>query len=141
MADIKYGVKAIVGAILGILITVFGWYLFSAFADLMPTTELKVMYWIGVLLYWFSAVLILPMMMILSKKGDFKGAIYGLFAFIGGYMLSLLLYYVGAPILEALNSIFPNSTFNSILWFGIYTMWLLGLVIAPTALTLKDVIK
>lgn len=138
MVDIKYGTKGVLGAIIGILITVFGWYLFSVLADIMPINTLKVMYWIGVLLYWVSAIIVLPLMMILSGKGDFKGATYGLIAFVAGYMLSLLLYYIIPPILEAFESIRPNSDFVAIGWFAVYTCWVLGLIIAPSALTLKD---
>ena len=90
MADIKYSTKGVLGAIIGIVFTVFGWYLFPALADIMPITTLKVMYWIGVLLYWASAVIILPLMMILSGKGDFKGAIRGAIFFCRGIYVKLI---------------------------------------------------
>lgn len=140
MVDIKYGTKGVLGAIIGILITIFGWYLFGALADIMPITELKAIYWIGVLLYWVSAIIVLPLMMILSNKGDFKGAVYGLIAFITGFILSLIMYYVIPPILEAFESITPNSTFVGIGWFAVYTVWILSLIIVPSGITLKDTV-
>lgn len=140
MVSIKYGTKGILGAIIGILITVFGWYLFPALADLMPITELKVIYWIGVLLYWICCIVILPLMMILSGEGDFKGAMLGLITFVSGYVLSLALYYIIPPILNALNSISPNNTFVGIGWFAVYTCWILGMVILPSGVTLKDTV-
>lgn len=140
MVDLKYSSKGVLGALIGILITVFGWYLFSALSSLMPITTLKVMFWIGVFLYWISAVFVIPLMMILGNEGDFKGAIKGIIVFVIGYIISLVLYYTIPPIVETMDSIWPNSTFTSIAWFAIYSLWVLCLIIMPTIITLKGTV-
>ena len=140
MVDIKHKTKGILGTIIGIMLTVFGYYLFPAMADLMPITALKVIYWVGILMYWISCVVILPLIMILGEEGDFKGVVKGLIVFLSGMILSLGLYYTIPPILEALNGISPNNVFTGIGWFAVYTCWVLGMIVLPTGVTLKDTV-
>lgn len=141
MADLKLSVKAVLGLIFGLMITVLGWYLFPALADILPIASLKAIYWIGIILFWASAVIVTPLIMIMGGKGDYKGTMWGLIAFVSGYILSLVLYYTIGYLLEAMQSVYPNSTFAGIGWFAIYTIWILGLIIVPTGLALKDAIS
>ena len=89
-------------------------------------------------MYWGSAVVLTPILMITGGKGNFRGAIYGIGAFLVGYLLSLILYYTIGYTLNALEAIYPNSNFLAISWFGVYSLWVISLVVAPTFLTLKD---
>ena len=59
MANLKLGVQGILFFVVGILITIFGWYLAPALADLLPITSLKTIYWIGIVIYWGLAVVLL----------------------------------------------------------------------------------
>ena len=138
MAKLKLGIQAVLGLIIGLLVTVLGWYIVPALSDILPITSLKTIFWIGVISYWITAVIISPLLMIMGGKVNFKGSVLGLIAFIAGYILSLIIYYTAGYILEALDAVFPNSTFLSIGWFGVYVIWILGLIIAPLYLTIKD---
>lgn len=140
MADLALKTKALIGMIIGLLITVFGWFMISALSDIIENSSLKAIFWIGIILYWASAVLLLPLMMILGGRGNFKGAVSGLVAFMGGYVMSLILYYTIGYVIEAMDAIWANSTFVAIGWFAVYTLWILGLIIVPVGLTLKDAI-
>ena len=141
MVDFKKGIIAIIGFVFGIMITVFGWYLVGALSDIIPVTSLKTIFWIGAILFWISAVVISPLLMILGGKPNFKGCIFGLVAFISGYVLSLIIYYTVGYLLEAMESIESSATFLTIGWFAVYTIWILGLIIAPLFLVVKDALK
>ena len=54
MVDVKYSVKAVVGMIIGLLITVFGWFIIPAMSDIIEITQLKAIFWIGLIIYWTS---------------------------------------------------------------------------------------
>ena len=62
MADVKYGAKGILGAILGILLTVFGFYIITAFSNLMPIDTMKVFFWIGAITVWVLNIIVTPML-------------------------------------------------------------------------------
>lgn len=131
-------VVGIVGMIFALLITVFGWFMIPALSDILPIASLKAIFWIGIIIYWVLACIVTPILMITGAKGTWKGAILGLFSFIGGYVLSLVIYYTIGYILEAMESWAPNSTFLSIGWIVVYLIWVLGLIVVPAFLTIKD---
>ena len=66
MADVKFGVAGVLGLIIALLLTIFGWFMVQAGADIMPSPTLKTMYWVGFLLYWVLAVIATPMLMIMD---------------------------------------------------------------------------
>ena len=138
MVDVKYSVKAVVGMIIGLLITVFGWFIIPAMSDIIEITQLKAIFWIGLIIYWTLAVVITPVLMIMGGQGEWKGAILGFIFFIGGYILSILLYYIIPPVLESMESWQSISTFVAIGWFTIYTIWTLALIVIPAYLTIKE---
>lgn len=141
MAGLDLKIKGTVGMIFILLATVFGWFLFGALSDILPDGYLKSIYWIGIILFWVSSAVITPILMIWGGKGNFKGAGLGLGVFFAGYVMSIILYYTIGYVLEALNGIYPNSTFVGIGWFAIYFLSVIGMVIVPTGLALKDAVR
>ena len=119
----------------------FGWYIAPALSDMLPDATLKAIYWIGLLLYWASAVILVPILMIWGGKGDFKGCIQGLVVFFSGYVMSIILFYTIGYILEAMESIWTQSSFVAIGWGAIYLLSILGMIVLPVGLTVKDAIR
>jgi hypothetical protein len=138
MARLILGTKAILGFMIGILLTIFGWYMIPVLSSLLPIASLKTIFWVGILLYWVLAVIVIPFVMVMGGNGDFKGAIIGLGTFLLAYFYSLLSYYIGGGILEALNAVFPSNVFVGLGWFVLYVTWVVSLIIVPSYLTIKD---
>jgi hypothetical protein len=137
MQDMKNSVAGILGALIGMILTVFGWYLIPALSEMLPITSLKAIFWTGLLSYWILSVIITPMLMIMGGKGSFKGVIKGFGFFLIGYIVSLISYYVAPPIIEALDSIWSSSVFTSLGWLAIYLIWILSMLVIPSYLVIK----
>lgn len=138
MATYKGSSIAVLGMIIGIALTVTGWFMISGVASVMPIALLTALFWIGFVLNWSLAVLVSPVMMITKGVGSWKNSIKGMMYFFGATIGAVLSYYIIPHIIEMLPL---SDGIGSISWFLLILFWVAIMIIWPSYIITKEYIR
>lgn len=121
-------VKAIVGFLFGLALTIFGWYMVDGIAGISPTAMITALFWIGLFVVWGVGVFLTPFMMITKGVGEWKNSVKGILYFFGGYVSSVFSYYFIPVIIDALPL---TDSVDKIGYFGLTMFWVIAILIIP----------
>jgi hypothetical protein len=135
MANIGGTNIGVIGFLVGLLLTLVGWYMVVAISEAMPIALLSATYWIGFIINWTLAVIITPFMIITRGRGTFLDAGKGMTSFFVMAIFCMITYWTIPPILDSVTLV---ENMNSIIWIFLGTTWFVALVIIPAYLTTKN---
>lgn len=138
---LKGGIKGAIGLVMGLVATVLLWYWVSPLNDIIQIDIMRAFFWVGLLLTWILAVFVKPIQIFMGGKQSLSGSVKGIITFLVGFIISMVLYYVGPQLIEVMGGIFNSSTLNSLGWFLLIILWAILMVIAPAYTTIKDTIE
>jgi len=133
----KDAFMGVLTAIMGIALTVVGWFWIDGINTLIELPLLKGIFWVGTIGIWVTSVVIAPYMMISGSNITIWNVGKGIFLWLAGTFGSMISYYVVPPILSVIDSMTgvdagtQSSMISGIAWFILILFWITVIIILP----------
>lgn len=135
MVNVKRSIEGVTGGVVLLFLTIYSYFMFEALSAIMVITAMKAIYWVGLISVWGLSVFLTPFLMITEGKGSWLNVGKGFVFFVGGSVISAIVYYVGGGIADVMNSFLVLA--GQITWLMIFAIWILLMVILPSYQVVK----
>ena len=135
MANIKRSIEGIVGGLVLLILSIYSSFMITAFSNIMPIASLKAIFWSGFISIWVLGVIVTPIMMIIQGQGNWLAVGKSFVMFVGGSLISVMLYYIGGGIADIFSSFLLLA--GQITWLMLYAVWIFLMILLPSYTIIK----